>query len=91
MVDAIAAAVYARISRDVTGEGLGVERQLRECHELAAKRGWIVAEEYIDNDISPYSGKARPAYKRMLADIADGLRDAVIVYNTDRLTRRPIK
>lgn len=54
-------------------------------------RGWVVAEEYIDNDISAYRGKARPAYKRMLEDILAGQRDAVIVYHMDRLTRRPIE
>lgn len=50
-----------------------------------------MAEEYIDNDISAYRGKARPAYKRMLEDILAGQRDAVIVYHMDRLTRRPIE
>lgn len=87
----VRAAIYARISRDVTGEGLGVERQLQDCRKIAADRGWVVAEEYVDNDISAFSGKRRPAYERMLEDITAGQRDAVIVYNTDRLTRRPIE
>jgi site-specific DNA recombinase len=91
MVTMVRAAIYARISRDVTGEGLGVERQLADCREIAAARGWTVAEEYVDNDISAYAGKHRPSYERMLEDIASGQRDAVIVYNTDRLTRRPIE
>jgi len=91
MSKARAAAIYARISRDATGEGLGVERQLADCRALAAQRGWIVAEEYVDNDISAYRGKQRPAYDRMLEDIAEGRRDGVLVYHTDRLTRRPIE
>ena len=86
-----AAAVYARISSDVTGEGLGVKRQLEDCRKLAKDRGWVVAEEYVDNDISAFTGKARPAYERMLSDIQDGHRDGVIVYNLDRLTRQPIE
>ena len=86
-----AAAVYARISSDVTGEQLGVARQVEDCRRLAAARGWVVAEEYVDNDVSAFRGKSRPAYQRMLADLADGLRDAVVVYNLDRLTRRPIE
>lgn len=89
MPKARAAAIYARISRDTTGEGLGVERQLEDCRKLAASRGWVVAEEYVDNDISAYGGKRRPAYGRMLADITEGRRDAVVAYHTDRLTRRP--
>lgn len=84
-------AIYARISRDVTGEGLGVERQLSDCRKIAAERGWTVAEKYVDNDISAYAGKRRPSYERLLEDIAAGQRDAVIVYNNDRLTRRPIE
>lgn len=91
MTTSARAAIYARISRDVTGEGLGVERQLADCRKLASDRGWLVAEEYVDNDISAYKGKLRPSYQRMLDDIAAGQRDAVIVYNTDRLTRRPIE
>ena len=85
------AAIYARISSDVTGEQLGVARQIEDCRQLAAARGWFVAEEYIDNDVSAFRGKVRPAYQRMLADLGDGLRDAVVVYNLDRLTRRPIE
>ncbi|MCR2819060.1 recombinase family protein [Microbacterium sp. zg.Y1090] len=86
-----AAAIYARISSDPSGQALGVQRQLEDCRKLAAERGWPVADEYVDNDVSAYSGKRRPEYERMLADVRDGMRDAVIVYNMDRLTRRPIE
>jgi site-specific DNA recombinase len=91
MVKVRAAAVYARISSDQDGTALGVGRQLKDCRKLAADLGWAVAEEYVDNDISAYSGKRRPGYEQMLADIAEGSRDAVIVYHADRLTRRPIE
>ena len=87
----ISAAVYARISSDQTGEGLGVQRQLEDCRRLATERGWIIGEEYIDNDISAYRGKTRPEYARMLEDIEAGRRDAVIAYHQDRLTRRPME
>ena len=85
------AAIYARISSDPDGTALGVERQLKDCRELAASEGWTVAEEYVDNDISAFSGKRRPRYEDMLDDLRDGLRDAVIVYHQDRLTRRQIE
>jgi DNA invertase Pin-like site-specific DNA recombinase len=68
-----------------------VKRQLEDCRKLAASLGWVVGEEYVDNDLSAYSGKPRPEYQRMLLDLADGARDAVIVYHVDRLTRRPIE
>jgi DNA invertase Pin-like site-specific DNA recombinase len=86
------AAIYARISSDQDGTGLGVRRQVKACRELAAQRGWTVAGEYVDNDVSAYSGKRpRPQYERMVADIRAGDLDAVIVYNLDRLTRRPME
>jgi DNA invertase Pin-like site-specific DNA recombinase len=91
MVSIVSAAIYARISSDPTGEALGVQRQLEDCRKIAEQRGWTVAEEYVDNDISAYRGKRRPAYQRMLEDLEAGRRDAVIAYNTDRLTRRPIE
>ena len=83
-------AVYARISSD-DGTALGVARQLRDCRRLAEELGWGVAEEYVDNDVSAYGAKRRDGYERMLADLADGYRDGVIVYHPDRLTRRPIE
>jgi DNA invertase Pin-like site-specific DNA recombinase len=83
------AAIYARISADVEGKSLGVQRQLEDCRALAAARGWPVGAEYVDNDISAFSGKPRPGYAAMVTDLAAGVRDGVIVYNLDRLHRRP--
>jgi site-specific DNA recombinase len=85
------AAIYARISADVEGKSLGVQRQVEDCRKLAADRGWPVGAEYVDNDVSAFSGKPRREYARMLADLESGARDAVIVYNLDRLHRRPVE
>ncbi|AMU64654.1 integrase/recombinase [Mycobacteroides abscessus 5S-0422] len=85
------AAIYARISADAEGTGLGVTRQLEDCRKLATDRGWPVGDEYVDNDVSAYSGKPRREYARMLEDLKSGTRDAVIVYNLDRLHRRPVE
>ncbi|MEB3063272.1 recombinase family protein [[Mycobacterium] zoologicum] len=85
------AAIYARISSDAEGTGLGVARQLEDCRKLAEDRGWPVGAEYVDNDVSAFSGKPRRQYAQMLADLASGDRDAVIVYNLDRLHRRPVE
>ncbi|CAN5406655.1 hypothetical protein BH10ACT2_BH10ACT2_24240 [soil metagenome] len=87
----VCAAIYAGISSDQDGTALGVTRQLEDCRALAKKLGWTVADEYVDNDISAYTVKERPAYQRMLGDVAAGDRDAVIAYHLDRLTRRPIE
>jgi DNA invertase Pin-like site-specific DNA recombinase len=83
-------AVYARISLD-DGTALGVTRQVEDCRKLAAELGWDIVEEYVDNDVSAYSGKRRPAWEAMLADLAEGRLDAVLAYHPDRMTRRPIE
>lgn len=84
-----AAAIYARISRDATGEALGVERQLEDCRALAKEFGWTVVDEYVDNDRSAYSGKPRPEYLRLLQDLKAGERDGIIGWHADRLHRSP--
>ena len=85
----VSAAIYCRISRDGGGLGLGVSRQEDLCRKLAAEKGWPVAEIYVDNDLSAYSGAPRPAYERLLSDLEAGVVDAVLVVDQDRLTRYP--
>lgn len=82
------AVIYARISRDQKGEGLGVERQEQLCRQLADALAVDVAQVYTDNDISAYSGRQRPAYERMLSDIQAGRVEVVLCYHSDRLMRR---
>jgi site-specific DNA recombinase len=84
-----AAAVYARISSDPEGDRLGVTRQTEDCQALAARKGWPVAEVYVDDDRSAYSGKLRPEYERMKIDITAQVIDGVVIYNLDRLHRQP--
>jgi len=86
-----AAGIYARISNDPEGDRLGVERQIADCRREAERRGWPVADVYVDDDKSAWSGKRRPEYDRMLADIAAHKLDAILFYHPDRLTRRPIE
>jgi site-specific DNA recombinase len=44
---------------------------------------------YSDNDVSAYSGSPRPAWQRLLGDIAAGTVDAIVCWHVDRLTRSP--
>lgn len=86
------AAVYTRYSKVLDpADTLGVDRQEQDDRAESERRGWSVAAVYTDNDVSASSGKPRPAYDRMLADIQDGLLDAVVVWDLDRLHRRPIE
>lgn len=84
------AAIYARQSLDRTGEGAAVDRQIADCRALAERRGWEVVDVLTDNDISASTGKARPAYRRLLEMMRGGDVDVVAVWHVDRLTRRLI-
>lgn len=87
----IRAALYARISDDRTGAGLGVERQLQDCRRICAERRWQVTAEYTDNDRSAYQGKPRADFDRMQRDVEAGEFDAIVTYHQDRLTRTPLE
>ncbi|MGW0131871.1 recombinase family protein [Streptomyces sp. NPDC003299] len=83
------AIIYCRISRDREGAGLGVERQREDCQALADQLGIEVVAVYRDNDLSAYSGKPRPGYQQLLADLRAGRADIVLAWHTDRLHRSP--
>jgi site-specific DNA recombinase len=85
------AAVYVRISRDRSGDMLGVQRQEPPCRALCERLGWEVVEVYTDDDASAYTGRRRPAYERMLAEVRSGHINAIVAWAADRLTRRPIE
>jgi DNA invertase Pin-like site-specific DNA recombinase len=83
------AAVYLRQSVDRYGDELAISRQREDCLKLCDGRGWS-PHEYLDNDTSATKGR-RPAYERMLDDIRAGDIGAVVVWDLDRLHRRPME
>lgn len=85
----VRAGIYARISSDREGDGLGVARQIEDCARLAERKGWRVVEQYVDDDVSAWSGKKRPQYARSLEDLEAGAIDGLLVYDLDRLHRQP--
>lgn len=85
------AALYLRISRDVSGDGEAVERQRKLCVQLCERRGWQVAEHrvFVDNDVSATRARSkRKQFAAMLTAIEQGKIDVVVVYHVDRLVRR---
>lgn len=84
----VEAAIYCRISQDRTGEELGVDRQEVDCRALVAMQGWTLYDVYVDNDMSASTGKRRPGYERMLADVEAGHVQAVVAWATERLYRK---
>lgn len=82
-------AFYLRISEDRDLTELGVDRQRTACRALAARHGLDpdTVTEYVDDNRSAWSGKARPSFDRLLADLAAGRIGAVLAYAPDRLAR----
>jgi DNA invertase Pin-like site-specific DNA recombinase len=85
-------AVYTRKSSE---EGLDMEfnsldAQREACEAFIASQraeGWVlVRDRYDDGGISGGTLE-RPALKRLIADIREGLVDVVVVYKIDRLSR----
>ncbi len=75
-------AVYARVSTDRQA----VEMQLAELRTYAAKRGWSVVDEYVDQGCSGSNTK-RPAFTQMMADAKRRRFDLLLVWKLDRLGR----
>ena len=85
-------AVYTRKS---TEEGLeqafnSLDAQREACVayiESQRHEGWALVPEYYDD--GGYSGGSmdRPALKQLMADVAAGKVDTIVVYKVDRLTR----
>lgn len=83
-------AIYARVSSEMQAEhGRSIETQIEACHRKAKDMGAFVVKEYIDDG---YSGGylERPALDQLRDAIADGLYEAVIIYDADRLARKLI-
>jgi site-specific DNA recombinase len=89
MAVAVRAGIYARISSDREGDGLGVARQIEDCERLAQRKGWKVAGPYVDDDVSAWSGRKRPQYLQILEDLEAGAINGLLVYDLDRLHRQP--
>ena len=78
------AAIYARVS--TANNGQSPEMQLRELREYGERRGWAIANEYVDVGISGAREK-RPELDRLLADAHRRRFDAVVVWKFDRFAR----
>src|SRR5438874_392404 len=81
--------LYTRISEDRDGQQTATARQREDCHGFAQRKGWEVAEEFEDVDISAFSTKVRrPEFERMLVSLRTGDIDRLVVWKLDRLTRQ---
>jgi DNA invertase Pin-like site-specific DNA recombinase len=76
-------ALYGRIS---TVHNQNPAMQLAELREHAARRGWQVVGEFVDEGFSG-SRERRPALDRLWIDCRKRKVDAVLVYRYDRFAR----
>ena len=85
-------AIYTRKSSEEGLEqafnSLHAQREACEAYIMSQRHeGWsIISTPYDDGGFSGGTLE-RPALKRLLADIEEGLIDVVVVYKIDRLTR----
>ena len=82
MVKVVRVARYLRVSKAEQDPAL----QDDETADVIAKRGWKLADTYIDHGISGTREK-RPALDRLLRDVRRRRVDVVLVWKADRLFR----
>lgn len=79
---------YIRVSTEEQAtEGFSIANQKESLLHYCKSKGWNLYNYYIDDG---YTGKNlnRPAFTKMMSDIDNGLVHGVLVYKTDRLSRR---
>jgi DNA invertase Pin-like site-specific DNA recombinase len=81
--DGAAPARLRHVSTDDKGQD--PETQLRQLREYAARRGFAVAEEFVD--VASGTRSDRPSYKRLLEAVRKRQVDVVLVWRYDRFAR----
>src|SRR5207253_1998752 len=84
--------VYTRKSSEEGLEqdfnSLHAQREACAAYVLSqASEGWVLNQEVYDDGGISGGTLERPALKRLLADVAAGSIDIIVVYKVDRLTR----
>jgi site-specific DNA recombinase len=85
-------AIYTRKSHEEGLEqdfnSLDAQREACEAYIVSQKHeGWKMLPDYYDDGGISGATMERPALKQLLADIAAGRVDVIVVYKVDRLTR----
>ena len=86
----LTAVIYARVSSEEQVQGYSIQAQLRACREWAAKNGYTIAKEYLEEGHSAFRNlEKREAMKELLADTVSKQRgfQLIIVHKLDRLFR----
>jgi DNA invertase Pin-like site-specific DNA recombinase len=67
------------------------DNQAIQLREFAAKQGWTITQEYVDDGISGgKSGKTRPAFNAMFDAASQRKFDLILFWALDRLSREGV-
>lgn len=79
--------VYARVS---SKRRQHTDNQLLQIREFCERRGWPIAQEYIDRESGAAGRDKRPALDKMMRDAHLGRFNQLVIFALDRLTREGI-
>ncbi len=78
--------IYNRCSTEEEAQKNALAIQAAESREIAAKKGWVIADQYIESE-SGTSVKNRTEYQRLMEDMERDIFDIVMIKSIDRLMR----
>lgn len=78
--------IYNRCSTEEESQRNALAAQAMESREIAEKKGWMIAEQYIESETGTVAYK-RSEYQRLLADMEKDRFDIVMIKSIDRLMR----
>lgn len=79
--------LYPRVSTEMQVDGYSLEGQKTSLKKFAEREEMQIVGIYEDAGKSGKSIEGRPAFKKMLADIKDGLEvDYILVYKLSRFS-----
>src|SRR5438128_1652055 len=83
------AAIYARVSTtEQADKGYSLPTQLEACQAMAQQEGYTVPDTHVFVDDYTGTSMNRPQFKRLRDLVQQHLVHAVIVHDTDRLSRK---
>lgn len=81
--------IYIRWSSAEQGKGSSLERQREDCRAHAARKGWRVVDELVDDGVSAFKGRHASVGKlgRFVADVEAGAYPDGVILLTEKLDR----
>ncbi len=82
-------ALYARVS--TKDKGQDVENQLAQLREFCERQGYVIHDEYMDDESGTKGKRERDGFNRLFEDASKRKFDVVLVWSLDRFTREGIQ